>query len=56
MKKDKVGLGDVIEKITEKTGIKNFVQKFVTNGPCDGCARKKDGFNHVTLWKRSSKK
>ena len=44
------GLGDVVEKITEVTGIKKVV-KAVFGDDC-GCDERKDKFNKVPMWKR----
>jgi|TARA_R110002073_G_scaffold101583_5_gene230919 hypothetical protein len=39
------GLGDVVEKVTEATGIKKFV-KFVAGNDC-GCDQRKDMLNYL---------
>lgn len=41
--KNSTGLGDVIEKVTEKTGIKKAV-KFITDDDC-GCEERKEKLN-----------
>ena len=45
-----VGLGDVVEKITEATGIKKAV-KAVLGDDC-GCDERKEKFNKISVWKR----
>ena len=42
------GLGDTVEKITTKTGIKKIVEKVseVTEKPC-GCGKRKDALNNM---------
>ena len=49
-KENKVGLGDVVEKITEATGIKKAV-KAVLGDDC-GCDERKEKFNKISVWKR----
>lgn len=49
-KENKVGLGDVVEKITEATGIKKVV-KAVLGDDC-GCDERKEKFNKISVWKR----
>ena len=46
------GLGDTIEKITKKTGIKNVVNKIskITDKPC-GCEGKRDALNKMFPYK-----
>ena len=47
------GLGDTIEKFTEATGIKTFVDK-VSNGlnvPC-GCQERKETLNKIFPYKK----
>ena len=46
------GLGDSIEKITKKTGIKNVVNKIskITDKPC-GCEGKRDVLNKMFPYK-----
>lgn len=46
----KVGLGDVIEKVTESTGIKSVV-KTVFGEDC-GCDERKERFNNLASWRR----
>jgi len=42
------GLGDTIEKITKKTGIKTVVKKIskITGKPC-GCGGRRDALNEM---------
>ena len=47
--KNTVGAGDVIEKITKKTGIKKVV-KFVAGEDC-GCDKRKEKANDLFRWK-----
>jgi hypothetical protein len=49
-KENKVGLGDVVERITEATGIKKAV-KAVLGDDC-GCDERKEKFNKLSVWKR----
>ncbi|NRA78776.1 MAG: hypothetical protein HRU18_11250 [Pseudoalteromonas sp.] len=46
----RVGLGDVVEKITEATGIKKVVKSVV--GEDCGCDERKENFNKISLWRR----
>lgn len=45
----KIGLGDVVEKITESTGIKKLV-KAIAGDDC-GCDERKQKFNKAINWK-----
>jgi len=49
-KENKVGLGDVVEKIAEATGIRKAV-KAVLGDDC-GCDERKEKFNKISVWKR----
>jgi hypothetical protein len=49
-KESKIGLGDVVEKITEATGIKKAI-KAVLGDDC-GCDERKEKFNKLSVWKR----
>tara|TARA_Y100000114_G_scaffold40647_1_gene36150 strand:+ start:2735 stop:2917 length:183 start_codon:yes stop_codon:yes gene_type:complete len=42
------GLGDTVEKITTKTGIKKIVEKVseITKKPCN-CGKRKDALNNM---------
>jgi hypothetical protein len=51
---DMVGLGDVIESITEVTGIKALVH-FIAGEDC-GCEERKQKLNKISLFKRRSPK
>ena len=44
-----VGLGDVVAKITEVTGIKKLVESITEN--C-GCDERKEKFNKIPVWSR----
>jgi hypothetical protein len=48
-KENTVGLGDVVEKITEATGIKKVVESITDD--C-GCDERKEKFNKIPLWRR----
>lgn len=48
-KENSVGLGDVIQKVTEVTGIKKVVDAITEDCGCDD---RKEKFNKVVLWKR----
>ena len=45
----RVGLGDVVEKITEATGIKKLV-KAIAGDDC-GCDERKEKFNRAKNWR-----
>jgi hypothetical protein len=45
MNKNPKGLGDVVENITEATGIKKVVEKVI--GKDCGCGKRKDTLNRV---------
>lgn len=48
-----VGLGDVVEKITEATGIKKVVEAVAEKLDTDcGCDDRKERFNKLKLWRR----
>ena len=47
--KQTIGLGDVVEKITEATGIKKVVEAITED--C-GCDERKEKFNKLFNWKR----
>ena len=48
-----VGLGDVVEKITEATGIKKVVEAVAEKLDADcGCDDRKEKFNKLKLWRR----
>jgi hypothetical protein len=49
-KKELKGLGDLIERVTETTGIKKVVEK-ATNGGC-GCSQRRDKLNEKFPFKR----
>lgn len=52
-KENEVGLGDVVEKITEATGIKKVVDKVseVLDFDC-GCEERKEKLNKFSVWGR----
>lgn len=51
---NEVGLGDVVEKITEATGIKKVVESVSEKLDTDcGCDERKAKFNKVKIWRRS---
>ena len=51
MKQKSIGLGDDLEKVFKKTGLKAVVEK-VTKGGC-GCKERKDSLNRMFPYKNS---
>ena len=49
-KENTIGLGDLVEKVTEATGIKKAV-KFIAGEDC-GCEERKQKMNAIPLLKR----
>lgn len=46
--KEGIGLGDVVEKITEVTGIKKIVEKVTGKKGC-GCGARKKSLNRIRM-------
>ena len=49
-KENTIGLGDLVEKVTEATGIKKAV-KFIAGEDC-GCDERKEKMNSIPILKR----
>ena len=49
-KENTIGLGDVVERVTEATGIKKAV-KFIAGEDC-GCNERKEKMNQIPILKR----
>lgn len=47
-KKNSIGLGDVVEKVTKATGIKKMVETFTDGKDC-GCQKRKEKLNHINI-------
>ena len=47
-KKNSIGLGDVVEKVTKATGIKKMVETFTDGKDC-GCGKRKEKLNHINI-------
>jgi len=48
------GLGDVVENITEATGIKAAVE-YVNGGPCSGCKKRQEALNRAVPFGKDQK-
>jgi len=47
-KKNSIGLGDVVEKVTKATGIKKMVETFTDGKDC-GCGKRKEKLNKIQV-------
>lgn len=52
--KETIGLGDIVEKVTEATGIKSFVSLFVKGEDC-GCDDRKKSLNQIQFTNHRTK-
>jgi len=51
---DKIGLGDIVEKVTEATGIKKLVEIFTPEGEDCGCDGRKKKLNTIEFTYRKT--